>query len=236
LSADAPELAARYQAVRERLAEACRAAGRSVEAVTLVAVSKRHPDAAVRAVAALGQVDFGENLVQAFEARHETLQDLGLRWHLIGPVQTNKARHIAACPPALLHTVDRPALVDALERRLALIGPAARLEVLIQVDIDREAQKSGCAPEEVDGLADRICASGALTLRGVMCIPRPASEASPRSAFARTRALLETISDRIDASCGAPVLSMGMSDDYPDAIAEGSTLVRVGTAIFGARG
>lgn len=231
-----PELAARYHAVRERVAEACRASGRSVGDVTLVAVSKRHTDEAVRAVAALGQVDFGENLVQAFEARNVTLQDLGLSWHLIGPVQTNKARHIAACRPALLHTVDRTALVEALTRRLEPAETSAPLDVLIQVDIDREAQKSGCAPEDVDGLADLICAGGALRLRGLMCIPRPASVASPRAAFARTRALLEGLADRIDRAFGPPVLSMGMSDDFADAIAEGSTLVRVGTAIFGARG
>ncbi|MEZ4268980.1 MAG: YggS family pyridoxal phosphate-dependent enzyme [Myxococcota bacterium] len=228
-------LAQRYDAVRERIGEACRAAGRRVEDVTLVAVSKRHPDEAVRALAALGQVDFGENLVQAFEARHETLQDLGLAWHLIGPVQTNKARHIAACRPALLHTIDRASLVDALARRLDGAGPPGPLPVLIQVDIDREAQKSGCAPEDVDALADLVAASPALSLRGLMCIPRPAAVASPRAAFARMRDLLEGVADRLDAARGAPVLSMGMSDDFADAIAEGSTLVRVGTAIFGAR-
>ncbi len=235
MSAGVPELAERYEAVRQRVAEACGAAGRPVDDVTLVAVSKRHTDEAVRAVAALGQVDFGENLVQAFEGRNRSLQDLGLRWHLIGPVQTNKARHLAACRPALLHTIDRAALVEALSRRLDGAAPPGPLNVLIQVDIDREAQKSGCAPEDVDALVDLVSASPALRLRGLMCIPRPASVASPRAAFARTRALLDGISDRLDATAGPAVLSMGMSDDFADAIAEGSTLVRVGTAIFGAR-
>ncbi|MCB9729025.1 MAG: YggS family pyridoxal phosphate-dependent enzyme [Deltaproteobacteria bacterium] len=225
-------LSERYQRVRDGLAEACRAAGRSPADVTLLAVSKRHPDEAVRALAALGQVDFGENQVQAFEARRAALSDLPLRWHLIGPLQTNKARHVAAAPPHLLHTVDRPALVEALARRWERPAP---LDVLIQVDIDREAQKSGCAPEALDALADLVSATPALRLRGLMCIPRPATVASPRAAFARTRAALEAIRDRVDLTAGAPVLSMGMSDDYPDAIAEGSTLVRVGTAIFGAR-
>jgi pyridoxal phosphate enzyme (YggS family) len=227
-----PALGRRYEAVRAALADACRAAGRAASDVTLVAVSKRHPDEAVRALAALGHVDFGENLVQAFEGRAATLGDLGLRWHLIGPVQTNKARHLAATPPALLHTVDRSAIATALAHRF---GAAAPLDVLIQVDIDREAQKAGCAPEEVDALADQVSGCPGLRLRGLMCIPRPASVTSPRGAFARTRELLGAIGDRI-AGPGAPILSMGMSDDYADAVAEGSTLVRVGTAIFGSRG
>ncbi len=224
--------AERLAAVRARIASACAAAGRDPAEITLLAVSKRHPDAAVRALAAQGLVDFGENLVQAWSARLTSLPDLQVRWHLIGPIQTNKAKVIAAGRPHLLHTLDRPALVDALEARLT--GPP--LDVLLQVNVDREPQKAGCLPEEADALADRVAASPALRLRGLMTIPRPSDEADPRPAFAALRGLGERLQDRIDPAGGAsPILSMGMSDDLEAAIAEGSTLVRVGTALFGSR-
>ena len=218
----------RYGAVRARISEAARASGRTADDVTLVAVSKRQSDDAVRALASLGHLDLGENLVQAWMARGELgLPDI--RWHLIGPVQTNKSKFVARGRPALLHTIDRPELVGALDRRLA--GQSA-LDVLIQLNIDDEPQKAGSAPGDLAALADLVSEAETLRLRGLMCIPRPLSQGSPRSAFARTRRLLDRIVDRVE---GAPVLSMGMSDDYEDAIAEGSTLVRIGTSLFGPR-
>ena len=225
------DLASRLDQVREGVVEAARAAGRDPRGVTLVAVSKRQPDSAVLAAYRAGQRDFGENLVQAWRGRLDALGAVTpeARWHLIGALQSNKAKLVAAGRPALLHTVDRASLVDALERRLGATPPLA---VLLEVNVDGEPQKAGVLPDELDALADRVARSAALSLRGLMCIPKPQPVGAPRAAFARTRELLRDIADRIS---GEPVLSMGMSADYADAIAEGSTLVRVGTAVFGAR-
>ena len=225
-------------AIEERLDAACAAAGRARAAVTLVAVSKEHPDAAVRAFHALGVRDFGENKVQAWRARLESCADLeGLRWHVIGPLQTNKAKDIARGRPALVHTIDRSALADALAARADAAHP---IPCLIQVNVDAEPQKAGVAPPDLDALVDHLAALPGLTLRGLMTIPRPledAGESATRAAFARLRTLSERIADRIGdpITGGSPILSMGMSDDFALAIAEGATLVRVGTALFGAR-
>ncbi|PIE20240.1 MAG: YggS family pyridoxal phosphate-dependent enzyme [Proteobacteria bacterium] len=221
----------RLDSVRGRLSSACRRAGRDPGDVTLVAVSKRQPLEALEALYDLGLRDFGESWIQAWRERVDALGGgRGLRWHLIGPVQTNKAKYIAKAPPALLHTVDRPALVGALAKRL---DPACPLPCLLQVNIDREPQKAGALPEELDALADLVAATPALTLRGVMCIPRAAPPEASRPAFARTRALAEAVGDRIEG--GPPAISMGMSGDFDVAIEEGATLVRVGTALFGPR-
>lgn len=234
-----PDIAARLSRVRAQIDAACRAVGRAPSTVELVAVGKRHPDAAVRAAAAAGQRDFGENLVQAWRARLADPALAALRWHLIGPIQTNKARYVAASRPVLVHTLDRPALVEALDRRLQRERERhaawAPLDVLLQVNIDAEPQKAGCAPEGVDALADLVASTSTLRLRGLMCIPRPLAQGPPRAAFARLRALGDSVSGRVDTTAGPLVLSMGMSSDFQAAIAEGATLVRVGTAIFGAR-
>jgi len=222
-------LAERYSAVRERIRTAAREAGRDAEEITLVAVSKRQPDALIAELVNLGHRDFGENLIQAWQARTQRAFATDMRWHVMGPVQTNKAKFVARTPPALLHTIDRASLVEALERRWSATEP---LDVLAQVNIDREVQKAGCAPEELDALVDRITASSALRLRGLMVLPRATPATPPRAAFSATRALLDGIADRIERP---PVLSMGMSSDFEAAVAEGSTLVRVGTALFGHR-
>lgn len=219
-------LAERHAAIEARVVDACAHAGRARADVKLIAVSKRHPDDAVRELAGLGVSDFGESHVQAWLARLDTLEDLDLSWHLIGPLQTNKVKFIARASPRCLHTVDRQSLVDALGARL---DPAAPLDCFIQVNVDREPQKAGCDPDELDALADAVAATSALRLLGLMCIPRPGDT---RPSFARTRALSASIADRV---AGPVALSMGMSDDFEDAIAEGSTHVRVGTALFGAR-
>ncbi|PKN56331.1 MAG: YggS family pyridoxal phosphate-dependent enzyme [Deltaproteobacteria bacterium HGW-Deltaproteobacteria-14] len=220
-----------YSDVQGRIAAACAAAGRERDEVTLMAVSKRQPEAAVRALAALGQRDFGENLVQAWQGRTEALADHPeLRWHLIGPVQTNKAKYIARTPPAMLHTVDRSTLVEALERHLDAARP---LPVLVQVNIDREPQKSGCLEENLDDLVDYVCGAQALSFEGLMCIPRFGPLAETRRAFAALRELGERVRDRVTGP--RLELSMGMSADFEAAIAEGATLVRVGTALFGER-
>jgi pyridoxal phosphate enzyme (YggS family) len=227
---DDAAVAARLRAVEEAIADACRAARRPRASVRLLAVSKEQPDAAVNALVALGQRDFGENRIQALSRRVEGFGDApDLRWHVIGPVQTNKAKEIARLRPALLHTVDRPALVTALAARWTDTAP---LDICVQVNMDDEPQKAGCQPGELDGLVDLIAMTPALRLRGLMAIPAPAGEASLRRAFAGLRVLGEQISDRI---AGPVELSMGMSDDFPLAIAEGATIVRVGTALFGPR-
>lgn len=230
------DLATRLQGIDERIAAACRAAGRARADVTLVAVSKEQPEASIRAFHAMGLRDFGENKVQALAARALALADLdGLRWHAIGPVQTNKAKDIVRLQPALLHTVDRPELVHALARRLP--EGAAPLPCLVQVDVDHEPQKAGVLPEALDGLIDLIAATTALACHGLMAIPRPleeVGEAALARSFEAMRALLSRVEDRL--APGPRVLSMGMSDDFELAIAHGATLVRIGTALFGPRG
>lgn len=218
----------RYGDIRERLERACRSAGRLSSDVKLVAVSKRQPDAHVEAMRQTGQEDFGENLIQEWMRKRETfLHDRSIRWHVIGPVQKNKAKFVVRGRPALLHTLDRPELVEALERRL---DQSWTLSGLIQVNIDAEGQKAGCSPEDLRKLAERIARSPHIELRGLMCIPAAAGRS--RDAFERLRALGEGIEDLCG---GRPELSMGMSHDFEDAIREGATIIRVGSALFGPR-
>ncbi|WP_430544002.1 YggS family pyridoxal phosphate-dependent enzyme [Xanthomonas sacchari] len=196
----------------------------------LLAVSKTQPAEAVAALAAQGQRAFGENYVQEAAAKIAALADAGLEWHLIGHLQSNKAE-LAATLFDWVQTVDRLKLVAALAKGRA--GAQAPLNVLIQVNIDDEASKHGCTPEAIDALADAIAAHPALALRGLMAIPAPWPEAERRrDAFARMRALFERLRA---AHPQADTLSMGMSGDFADAIAAGATMVRVGTALFGAR-
>ena len=195
--------------------------------VTLVAVSKTHPPEAVREAYAAGQRDFGENYAQEWRDKAAALADLpDLVWHFVGSLQTNKVKLLlGAAPPraAWVHTVDREELARELSRRAAARG--ARVKVLLEVNVAGEPQKAGCAPEEVPRLAAAVGALPGLELRGLMCIP-PA-EGDPRPHFRALRALRDRL--------GLPDLSMGMTADWEAAVEEGATLVRVGTAIFGAR-
>ncbi|WP_231120480.1 YggS family pyridoxal phosphate-dependent enzyme [Cognatilysobacter tabacisoli] len=216
----------------QRLDNAARDAGRT--APRLLAVSKTQPAEAVLALAQAGQRAFGENYVQEAAAKRAVLDatPLGpsLEWHLIGHLQSNKAKD-AAAGFDWVQSVDRPALVAALARH----RPADRspLNVLVQVNLDDEASKSGCRPDEVAMLAARIAAEPRLALRGLMVIPAPTPDVERRrDAFRRARALFDAMRD---AHPQVDTLSMGMSDDLEQAIAEGATLVRVGTALFGAR-
>lgn len=207
---------------------AARAAGRPP--AQLLAVSKTQPAEAVAALAAQGQVAFGENYVQEAAAKIEALQALALEWHLIGHLQSNKA-DLAARLFDWVQTVDRAKLVPALARHRPADRPP--LNVLIQVNIDDEHSKHGCAPEAVTSLAAAIDAEPRLALRGLMAIPAPFPQAERRqAAFDRMRTLFDALAQ------GRPqldTLSMGMSADYAQAIAGGATLVRVGTALFGTR-
>ena len=207
---------------------AARAAGRP--GARLLAVSKTQPAAAIAALAAQGQRAFGENYVQEAAAKMAELQLPGLEWHLIGHLQSNKADQAARLFD-WVQTVDRAKLVPALARHRPADRPP--LNVLIQVNIDDEASKHGCAPQAVPALAAAIEAEPRLCLRGLMAIPAPFPEAERRQhAFERMRQLFQALADgrpRVDT------LSMGMSSDFAQAIAAGATMVRVGSALFGAR-
>jgi len=224
-------IAANLQAVRERIAAACIAAGRRPDAVTLLAVSKTWPAASLRDAADAGQQAFGENYVQEALQKIDALRELALEWHFIGPLQSNKTRAVAE-HFAWVHSVDRLKIAQ----RLAGQRPAgmAPINLCLQVNVSGEASKSGCAPAEVAGLADAIAPLPGVRLRGLMAIPEPTDDASlQRRRFAMLRGLFEDI--RAKPGSKLDTLSMGMSDDLEAAIMEGATLVRVGTAIFGQR-
>ena len=226
----------RYARVLERLDAACAAAGRGRDDVVLIAVSKLHPAADVAAVARAGQLDFDENYVQeALQKREELAGEpacRNVRWHMIGHVQSRKAAQVAGAF-ALIHTLDSRKLADGLERRLAVLE--ARQPVLMEVNVAAEPQKSGIMAEDLPALADYIVESCPhLELRGLMCLPPvfDAGEAA-RPHFARLRVLCEELRARLGLPL--PELSMGMSGDFEAAVAEGATLVRIGTDIFGPR-
>lgn len=215
------------------LDNAASAAGRP--SPRLLAVSKTQPADAVAGLAALGQRAFGENYVQEAAAKIAELAQAepgtpALEWHLIGHLQSNKARE-AATLFDWVQTVDRPKLVAALARhRDPARGP---LNVLVQVNIDDEASKHGCRPEDVEGLAAAIASEPMLRLRGLMVIPTPHEDPElGRPAFRRSRALFDALRARYPQ---VDTLSMGMSGDAAIAISEGATMVRIGTALFGAR-
>ncbi|MBB3082074.1 YggS family pyridoxal phosphate-dependent enzyme [Geodermatophilus sabuli] len=221
----------RLQAVRARIAAAARAAGRDPAEVRLLAVSKTWPAAAVRELVALGQADFGENRAQELTGKAAELADVPLRWHFIGQLQRNKAAAVARLG-AVVHSVDRVSLVRALAR--AGTEQGRPVEVLLQVDLGGPegelAARGGAAPDDVPALADAVAAEQGLRLRGLMAVaPR---EGDPGPAFARLAVLAERVrSDHPEAGD----ISAGMSADLEEAIAAGSTLVRVGTALFGER-
>jgi pyridoxal phosphate enzyme (YggS family) len=216
-------IAGNLAAVRARIAEAARAAGRDPDSVALIAVSKTHPAEAVEQALAAGQTLFGENRVQEAAAKFPALREAhpGLRLHLIGPLQTNKARDAVRLFDRI-ESLDRPRLAEALAAAIAREGRAP--DCLIQVNTGREPQKAGCAPEEAAALLALARGLG-LAVSGLMCIPPV--EADPAPHFALLAGLARDL--------GLPVLSMGMSGDYPAAIAAGATHVRVGSAIFGQR-
>jgi PLP dependent protein len=216
-------IAENLQAVRARIGRAARAAGRDANSVTLLAVSKTHSPARIDEARNAGQVAFGENYVQ--EAFEKMAALPALEWHLIGPLQSNKTR-LAAEHFQWVQTLER----EKIARRLAGQRPAKlpALNVLIQVNASGEATKSGVALTEVAPLAKAIAALPRLRLRGLMAIPEPGA---PASRYREVAQAYENLKREFDVD----TLSMGMSDDLELAVAEGATLVRVGTAIFGAR-
>ena len=222
----------KLQQVRDRIARACAEAGRPVQAVTLLAVSKTFGADAVRAVAAEGQAAFGENYVQEALAKIEALADLrpALEWHLIGPLQGNKTRAVAEAFD-WVHSIDRLKIAERLSaQRPAALPP---LQVCLQVNISGEHSKSGAAPADVPALARAVAALPRLRLRGLMAIPEPAGDfAAQRAPHAALRLLMDELRGQ---GLALDTLSMGMSADLEAAVAEGATIVRVGTAIFGGR-
>jgi PLP dependent protein len=226
-------LAERIARVREQVAEAAEQAGRDPESVTIVAVSKTFDRADVDAAYALGMRHFGENRVQEAQGKFADPpmpEDATL--HLIGQLQSNKAKPAAALF-GLIESVDRSSLIDALEKEAVRLGHP--VPVLLQVNIAREPQKSGCAPEDAPELAARLISSPAFDLRGLMTIaPLVPDREQARPTFSGLRDLR----DRLAAAhpgANLSILSMGMSDDYHVAIAEGATHIRIGRAIFGSR-
>ena len=223
-------IARNLQDVRARIATACQLAGRNVEEVTLLAVSKTFGAEAVRTAAAAGQRAFGENYVQEGIDKIAQLRDLALEWHCIGPLQSNKTRPVAEHFD-WVHTVDRLKIAERLSaQRPEGLAP---LNVCIQVNIDGGPTKSGVAPADALALARAVAALPGLKLRGIMTIPESAPDFEAACAVhARARALF----DQLNAEgLGLDTLSMGMSADLEAAVAAGSTMVRIGTAIFGVR-
>lgn len=225
------ELAERTQQVKEALAEAARTAGRKTEDVSLVAVSKLHPASDIRALAETGQVDFGENYVQEAVGKQEELADLDVRWHFIGGLQSNKAKFVAG-NFALVHSVDSRKLANTLSNK-ALARDAVQ-DILLQVNIAGEEQKSGISVENLPELADAVMEMDGVRLRGLMTMPPFFDEPErARPVFARLRQLRDELEGQLGISL--PHLSMGMTGDFVPAVEEGATLVRIGTRIFGAR-
>jgi pyridoxal phosphate enzyme (YggS family) len=222
------------QRLRETVAQAAHACGRRAADVRIIAASKTQPLEAVRAAIAAGQCDFGESTIQDALGKIEPLREAAVTWHFIGHLQSNKARFLPG-NFSWLHSLDSIRLASRLSRDAQALE--TRIQALIEVNITRDPAKHGVLPEEVTPLLDQLLAQAlpGIELRGLMCIgPYPASEAAIRAAFAATRALCTACRERY-ALRDFTELSMGMTGDFAEAIREGATMVRIGSAIFGER-
>lgn len=216
--------------VRQRLANASELAHRDMSAIRIVAVSKKHPAQIIRQLFALGQVDFGENQVQEALKKQDELSDLDICWHFIGTVQSNKTRDLAT-RFSWVQSVDREKILKRLSEFRLADQPA--LNICLQVNIDREPQKSGLMPESVLEMAKLAMQLPRVRLRGLMAIPKASHDpAQTRDSFRRVRQIHDQLRD---SGFELDTLSMGMSADMDAAVAEGSTMVRIGTDIFGPR-
>jgi pyridoxal phosphate enzyme (YggS family) len=216
--------------VRSRIRDAALAAGRDPGSVVLVAVTKAKSAENVRAAATAGVTDFGENYLQEALAKMDLLADLSLRWHFIGSLQSNKTRALADRFD-WVHSVDRLNVARRLSEHRPFHAPP--LNVCIQVALDLEPNKGGVAPADVAELAAQVALLPRLHLRGLMCVPRPQpDQAAMRAVFGRLRTLLQELNL---GGLKLDTLSMGMSADFESAIAEGATMVRIGSALFGNR-
>lgn len=224
------QLAHALQTVRDRLAAAATAAGRRPDEVTLLAVSKTFPVEAIREVYAAGQRAFGENYVQELSTKAQQLADLAIEWHFIGPLQSNKTRPVAEAAH-WVHSIERLKIAERLSAQRPVGMPP--LNVCVQVNVSGEDSKSGCELAEAPALLRAVAALPNLRLRGLMCIPEP----TPDTALLAARfGVLRQLQQQMAAEgMQLDTLSMGMSADMAQAVAAGSSMVRVGTAIFGAR-
>lgn len=222
-------LTEQYRAVQEQLAQACAKSGRSIDDVQLLAVSKRHSVQSIEHIYQLGQRAFGENYVQEAVEKSEALSSLDIEWHFIGPIQSNKSRLVAESMH-WVHTVDREKIARRLdEQRPSDMGP---LNVLIQVNISQQDSKSGITLSDIPALAQLIDQLPNLRLRGLMCIPAPVTETDLEQDFMAMQSALNELRSHYTT---VDTLSMGMSQDLELAVTCGSSLVRIGTAIFGQR-
>lgn len=230
---DRSDIAGRLSGVRERIARAAARAGRDPSSILLVAVSKTFDAAAVRGAAGAGQIDFGENKVQEATAKMASLPDLPIRWHLIGHLQSNKARK-AGASFAVIHSVDEPALVRRIDEGAASAG--RHVQLLVQVDLAREATKFGAREEDLPPIFEAAASCSHVAITGLMLLP-PASDNPDdvRPYFRQLHEVRNRLRARGISDEQLRELSMGMSHDFEAAIEEGATIVRVGTAIFGAR-
>ncbi|MGV9776711.1 YggS family pyridoxal phosphate-dependent enzyme [Streptosporangium sp. NPDC003464] len=221
------EIAAGLAQVEAEIAAACRAAGRAREELTLIAVSKTYPASDVRLLAALGVTDVGENRDQEASAKARECAELGLTWHFVGQLQTNKARSVVGYAD-VVHSVDRPRLVSALSQEAVRVD--REITCLVQVALDGDPGRGGARPADVPELADALAAAPGVRLGGVMAVAPLGEE--PARAFARLWEIAQAVRG---AHPGADVISAGMSGDMSDAIANGATHLRVGTALLGRR-
>lgn len=223
-------IAYNLQAVRAAIAAAAVLAGRAVNDVSLLAVSKTFPDTAIRSACQAGQRRFAESYLQEALQKITALQDLPIEWHFIGPIQSNKTRDIAA-NFAWVHSVDRFKIAERLSAQRPVHLPP--LQLCLQVNISHEDSKSGVSPDKASELAHAITHLPNLQLRGLMAVPAPSDDvAAQRAAFAQLRALYNQLKLQ---GLQLDTLSMGMSHDFTAAIKEGATIVRIGSAIFGER-
>lgn len=231
MTSDVPHsIASRLAAVHARIREAEHTHGRDAQSVQLLAVSKRQPIDAIREAFAQGQRAFGENYLQEGEQKRQALADLPIEWHFIGPLQSNKTRAVAEGFD-WVHTIDRLKIARRLSEQRP--GEKPPLNCCIQVNVSGEASKSGVAPEQAPALAKAVAELPGLRLRGLMTLPEALEEfAEQRRAF---RLLAGVKADLEKSGLALDTLSMGMSNDLEAAIAEGSTMVRLGTAVFGPR-
>jgi PLP dependent protein len=228
----AERIAERLREVERRIADAAVRVGRRREEVTIIGVTKTHPGTTVRAALAAGLRQLGENRAGDLHSRAEVFPEA--TWHFVGQLQSNKVRRVLG-RAALIHSVDRRSLVDALELRAARAGVSQR--VLVQVNIGDDPAKGGCPPEQTEDLVERVAACGSLVVEGLMTIPPLPPEDSDQAAhvqpmFASLRRVRDHVRERYPQ---VRELSMGMSADFEEAVMEGATMVRLGTALFGPR-
>lgn len=221
-----------YLTIRENMERAAAAAGRGADSVKLIAVTKFVEEARIAQALDCGITSVGENRVQELTGKLEFFRARGAEVNLIGQLQTNKVKYIIG-KVDMIQSVDRLALAQEIDRLAVREGMVQ--DVLIEVNIGGEAQKGGIAPDELPGFLEMVSAMNGIRVKGLMCIPPAVGEDGARPYFARMRTLFETLGSKKLPNVSMEQLSMGMSGDYMAAIAEGATMIRVGTALFGAR-